>query len=41
MLDSDRIDVPVGMHVDKTGDAHECIICHYWYYYWILDFNQT
>ena len=26
----DKIDIPEGVDVNKTGTARECIICHYW-----------
>ena len=35
MLEYDRIDVSKGIDINKTGDAHECIICHNWYFLWI------
>ena len=32
MLEYDRIDVSKGIDINKTGDTHECIICHNWYF---------
>ena len=29
MLDYDRIDVCEGIYINRTGDCHRCIICHY------------
>ena len=32
MLYFDRIDVFVGIDVNKTSPSKECDICHYWYF---------
>ena len=32
MLYFDRIDVNVGIDVNKTNELKECDICHYWYF---------
>ena len=32
MLQFYRIDVSLGIDVDKTDGSSECIVCHYWYY---------
>ena len=33
MLEYDKLDVSEGMDINKTGNLHECIICHYWYFF--------
>ena len=32
MLESDRIVISEGIHVDKTNASKKCDICHYWYF---------
>ena len=32
MLQFYRIDVSLGIDVDKTDGSSKCIVCHYWYY---------
>ena len=32
MLYYERIDVSLGIDVNKTSASKECIICHYWYF---------
>ena len=31
MLEYDRIDMWVGIDINKTNASKECDICHYWY----------
>ena len=32
MLEYDRIDISVGIDINKTNASKECDICHYWYF---------
>ena len=34
MLEYDRIDISEGVHVDKTNKSKECMLCHYWYFFY-------
>ena len=32
MLEYDRIDISVGIGMNKTNESRECDICHYWHF---------
>ena len=40
MLYYDRIDVSVEIHVNKTNESRDFIICNYYEFLKILDFSQ-
>ena len=32
MLKYDKIDITVGIDIEKTNKSRKCMFCHYWYY---------
>ena len=41
MLEYDRIDISVGIDLDKTNLSKECDICHNWFFLKILVLNMN
>ena len=40
MLQYERIGLSEGIDIDKTNLSRECMICHYWYFKYVLNLSQ-
>ena len=41
MLQCNRIDVSEGIHINKTSESKESMLCHYWYFKDVgINFNR-